>query len=48
MIEYSLGDFPFCGFGDFDNIMVSDDRHGVAVGVEADAFVGDVVHDDRV
>src|ERR1700751_1528636 len=48
LIEDALGYVPLGGFGDFDDLVVSNDMDGVAVGVEADAFARNVVHDNRV
>ena len=48
LVEDALGDFPLGGFGDFDDFFASDDGDGVAVGVEADAFAGNVVDHDGV
>jgi hypothetical protein len=48
LVENALGDFPFGGFGNFDNFVVADDGDFVAVGIEADAFAGNVVDDDGI
>jgi hypothetical protein len=48
LIEHTLSDFPLCGFRNFEDFCVSDNRDRVAVGVEADAFSRDVIYYDRV
>ena len=48
LVEDALGDFPLGGLGDFDDLVVSNDRHFVALGIEADAFAGYVVHYDAI
>ncbi len=48
LIEDALSHFPFRGLGDFDNLIVGDDGDFVAIGIEADAFAGNVVDHDRV
>ena len=48
LVEDALGDFPFRGFGDFDDLVVGNDGDGVAVGVETYAFAGNVIDDDGV
>ena len=35
----ALGDVPFGGLGNIDDIVLSDDGDGVAFGVEADAWM---------
>jgi hypothetical protein len=48
LIEYALGHFPLRGLRDFDDLVVSNDGHFIAIGIEADAFAGDVVDHDGV
>src|SRR5439155_26235986 len=48
LIENTLGDFPFGGFGDLGDRVVSDDGDRVAIGIKADTFAGDIVHYDSV
>jgi hypothetical protein len=48
LIKNALGHFPLGGFGDFDHFFASDDGHGIAVGIEADAFTRNVVDHDCV
>jgi len=48
LIENALSHIPFGGFGNFDYFVVGDDSDGIAVGVEAYAFAGNVVDDDSV
>ena len=48
LIEDALGYLPLGSFGNFDDFVVGDDGDRVAIGVEADAFAGDVVDDDGV
>ena len=48
LVEDALGDFPLRGFGDFDYFVAGDDGDRIAVGVETDAFAGNIVDDDGV
>ena len=48
LVENTLGDFPLRGLGNFEDFVAGDDRDGVAVGVEAYAFAGNVVDHNRV
>ena len=48
LVENALRHFPLRGLGNFDDLVVSDDGHFIAIGVEADAFAGNVVDHDGV
>ena len=48
LVEYALSYFPFRGFGNFHNFVMTDDGDRVAVGVKAYALAGNVVYYDGV
>src|ERR1700733_13403719 len=48
LIENTLRDFPLCSFWDFDDLVVGDDGHFIAVGVKTDALASNVVYDDGI
>ena len=48
LIEHTLRNFPLGSFWNFDDLVVSDDGHFVALGVESDAFARNIVDHDRV
>ena len=48
LVEDALGNFPLGGFGDFDDFVAADDGDRVAIGIEADAFAGNVVDHDGI
>ena len=48
LVEDALGYFPLRGFRDLDDLIVSDNRDSVAVGIEPDAFAGNVVDYDGI
>ncbi len=47
-VQYALRHLELAALRDLERILGGDDRDGVAVGVEADARLGDVVHHDGV
>ena len=47
-IQHALGDFPLRGFRYVDNFVVSNDRDGIAFGVEAYALAGNIVDHDGI
>ncbi len=48
LIENALRNFPLGSLGNIDDLVVSNDGHRVAIGVEADALAGHVVDYDGV
>jgi len=48
LFEHALGNFPLRRFGNINDVVAGDDGDGVAVGVEANSFAGDIVDHDRV
>jgi len=48
LIQNALRHFPLRGLGDLDDLVVGNDRHFIAVGVETDTFAGDVVDHDSI
>src|ERR1700730_9395079 len=48
LIEDTLRDFPLRGFGNINDLIVGNDRHRIALGIEADAFAGYVIDDDCI
>src|SRR5208282_60016 len=48
LVENALRHFPLGGLGNVDDLVVGNDGHFIAIGVEADAFAGNVIHDDGI
>jgi len=48
LVENALRDFPLRGLRNFNDFITGDDSHFVAIGVESNAFAGNVVDYDGV
>ena len=48
LVEYPLRNFPLGRLRNLDDLVLRNDGHFIAIGVEADAFAGDVVDYDGI
>jgi hypothetical protein len=48
LIEDALRDLPLGGFRDFHDFIAGDDGDGIAIGIEAHTFAGNIVYDDAI